>query len=163
MPFNTAKEIIYSNNATPDDVRGKEFILQLILASSSLEQALVVDRYMHVINQELLDGLLFMELSTVGKMKRWAWAKKTAEKDNKMTQLVNLYIETFAPNVGTGIEQFKREYFANLCERSKDKNYLRQMLLDLDADDEMFKKYKVDRDPDAANKKEKKKQMTLFG
>jgi hypothetical protein len=160
MAFNTAKEIVYSDVATPEDVRGKEFILQLILASASLDQALITDKYMHTINQEIYGGLLFMELHTVGKMKRWAWAKKVREKNNKTTQLVDMYIDQFAPDVGTGTAQFKREYFTNLCERAKDKGYLRQMLLDLDADDEMFKKYKVDRDPSATKKK--KAQKTLF-
>ncbi len=144
-PFDVAKNIIYNRGGTVADVRGNEIILQLILASTSPERACIVDKYVHVVHTDLLDGLLYTALRDAQKMSGWKWEKKPKSSNNKYVKLVKSYIEMVASDdYNTNINQFTRDYFDMLLTRvENDESTIIEMLVKMDADDKEFKKFKV--------------------
>jgi hypothetical protein len=142
-PFDVAKNIIYDRGGVVEDVKGNEFILQLILASTSPERACIVDRYMYTVHTDLLCGLLYTALRDVKKMAGWTWEKKPKESKSKHAKLVTAYIEkTATPDYNSNPGQFTRDYFDLLLFLVEhDDAFIMKMLLRLDADDKEFKKF----------------------
>jgi len=146
MPFKTAINIIYNRGASIDNVKGKEFILQLILASADVTKAVQLDKYMHIIDSNLFDAALFLNLNSLDKMCGWGWAKKEKIDKSKLTPYIQEFINICAPMVNATPEQFYKEYFKILLYMSEnDKNiFFRNILIEINADDKIFKKFKLD-------------------
>jgi len=143
MPFNLAKKIIYAKDGDPSELKGKEYLMLLILASASPDRATDVNKYMYKINQDILAYRLYLEFINLDQMSRWIWKKKEKESTAKLYRLVNDFVEKFSSEVNESTSDFKKDYFKIIFKKSEDIEFVKLMLDYTKADEKMYKAFKV--------------------
>jgi len=164
MPFNLARDLVYGKHRSPAEVRGNEYMLQSMLASASLQTAIANDRFMYRVNPELFNGLLYTQFRCLPSMPRWKWVKKPKASKAKIVEVIDTYCDIVAGSVGMTPAAFKQLYAVVLTEYADDPVFLRQMLLDINADAATFKRFKIPIDDEIRErcKPEKVVQQALF-
>jgi len=152
-PFDLFKDIAYEKytdkkerrQTNVSEVHGNEFILNLILAAADIDKANTIQKYMYVCDKDLITGALYYNIKDVEKMRQWMWQKKKKESSKKLVKYIDSYIEFLSNQTGKTVGKIKEEYKDIILYRCEnDKEYLKRILIDMKADEKMFKSFKVE-------------------
>lgn len=93
MPFDIAKRLIRGEDVKIEEMKGKEYILLKILGFGDVEKASKINRYMWSIDNEIVSGLIALELSELKRFPRWI--KKQKKKGDLIDELIERYFKNF--------------------------------------------------------------------
>ena len=143
MPFNLMKRIISKEKIYPAYLTGKEYMLLRIFSQDVmyLEEADKLNQYLFKINPSIFRGLLLLHAQQMYCMP--TWIRKDKEKKDKLDTLLDDYYE----KTSSALDMSKREFdeYAPLLKMYiSDKDNMKTFLAEMQADEQMFKKQKVE-------------------
>ena len=143
MPFNLMKQIVSKEKVYPAFLTGKEYMLLRIYSQDMihLEEADNLNQYLFKINPSIFRGLLFLHLQQLNRVP--TWIRKDKVKKDKLDSLLDSYYE----KTSSALEMSKREFdeYAPLIKMHvSDKEIMKTLLMEMQADEQMFKKQKIE-------------------
>ena len=143
MPFNLMKQIVSKEKVYPAYLTGKEYMLLRIYSQDMihLEEADNLNQYLFKINPSIFRGLLLMHLQQLNRVP--TWIRKDKVKKDKLDSLLDSYYE----KTSSALEMSKREFdeYAPLIKMHvSDKEIMKTLLMEMQADEQMFKKQKIE-------------------
>ena len=157
MPFNLMKQIVSKEKVYPAFLTGKEYMLLRIYSQDMihLEEADNLNQYLFKINPSIFRGLLLLHVQQLNRMP--TWIRKDKVKKDKLDSLLDSYYE----KTSSALEMSKREFdeYAPLIKMYvSDKEIMKTLLMEMQADEQMFKKQKVELEkPDKTRIEQSKK------
>ena len=157
MPFNLMKQIVSKEKVYPAFLTGKEYMLLRIYSQDMihLEEADNLNQYLFKINPSIFRGLLLLHVQQLNRMP--TWIRKDKVKKDKLDSLLDSYYE----KTSSALEMSKREFdeYAPLIKMHvSDKEIMKTLLMEMQADEQMFKKQKIELvKPDKTRIEESKK------
>jgi hypothetical protein len=143
MPFNLMKRIISKEKIYPAYLTGKEYMLLRIFSQDVmyLEEADKLNQYLFKINPSIFRGLLLLHVQQLNHMP--TWIRKDKEKKDKLDSLLDDYYEKTSSALDMSKKEFD-EYAPLLKMYISDKDNMKTFLAEMQADEKMFKKQKVE-------------------
>ena len=143
MPFNLMKRIISKEKIYPAYLTGKEYMLLRIYSQDMmhLEEADILNQYLFKINPSIFRGLLLLHVQQLNRIP--TWIRKDKVKKDKLDSLLESYYE----KTSSALEMSKREfdeYVPILKMHISNKDNMKTLLMEMQADEQMFKKQKVE-------------------
>ena len=143
MPFNLMKQIVSKEKVYPAFLTGKEYMLLRIYSQDMihLEEADNLNQYLFKINPSIFRGLLLLHVQQLNRMP--TWIRKDKVKKDKLDSLLDSYYE----KTSSALEMSKREFdeYAPLIKMHvSDKEIMKTLLMEMQADEQMFKKQKIE-------------------
>ena len=143
MPFNLMKQIVSKEKVYPAFLTGKEYMLLRIYSQDMihLEEADNLNQYLFKINPSIFRGLLLLRLQQLNRVP--TWIRKDKVKKDKLDSLLDSYYE----KTSSALEMSKREFdeYAPLIKMHvSDKEIMKTLLMEMQADEQMFKKQKIE-------------------
>ena len=142
MPFNLMKRIISKEKVYPAYLTGKEYMLLRIYSQDMmhLEEADKLNQYLFKINPSIFRGLLLLHAQQLNRVP--TWIRKDKVKKDKLDSLLDTYYE----KTSSALEMSKREFdeYAPILKMYiSNKDNMKTFLMEMQADEQMFKKQKV--------------------
>ena len=143
MPFNLMKQIISKETVYPAFLMGKEYMLLRILSQDVmyLEEADKLNQYLFKINPSIFRGLLLLHAQQLNRVP--TWIRKDKEKKDKLDSLLDTYYEKTSSALDMSKKEFD-EYIPLIKMHVSDKETMKILLMEMQADEQMFKKQKVE-------------------
>lgn len=143
MPFNLMKRIISKEKIYPAYLTGKEYMLLRILSQDvmHLEEADKLNQYLFKINPSIFRGLLLLQAQKLYCMP--TWIRKDKVKKDKLDSLLETYYERTSSALDMSKKEFD-EYAPLLKMYISNKDNMKLLLMEMQADEQMFKKQKVE-------------------
>lgn len=143
MPFNLMKQIISKEKVYPASLTGKEYMLLRIYSQDMLhlEEADKLNQYLFKINPTIFRGLLLLHAQQLNRVP--TWIRKDKVKKDKLDSLLDAYYE----KTSSALEMSKREFdeYAPILKMYiSNKDNMKTLLMEMQADEQMFKKQKVE-------------------
>lgn len=143
MPFNLMKQIISKEKVYPASLTGKEYMLLRIYSQDMmhLEEADKLNQYLFKINPTIFRGLLLLHAQQLNRVP--TWIRKDKVKKDKLDSLLDTYYE----KTSSALEMSKREFdeYAPILKMYiSNKDNMKTLLMEMQADEQMFKKQKVE-------------------
>ena len=151
------KQIVSKEKVYPAFLTGKEYMLLRIYSQDMihLEEADNLNQYLFKINPSIFRGLLLLHVQQLNRMP--TWIRKDKVKKDKLDSLLDSYYE----KTSSALEMSKREFdeYAPLIKMHvSDKEIMKTLLMEMQADEQMFKKQKIELvKPDKTRIEESKK------
>ena len=143
MPFNLMKRIISKEQIYPSQLVGKEYMLLRIFSQDVmyLEEADKLNQYLFKINPSIFRGLLLLHAQQLNRVP--TWIRKDKVKKNKLDSLLDTYYEKTSSALEMSKKEFD-EYVPLIKMHVSDKEIMKTLLMEMQADEQMFKKQKVE-------------------
>ena len=143
MPFNLMKQIISKEKVYPASLTGKEYMLLRIYSQDMLhlEEADKLNQYLFKINPSIFRGLLLLHAQQLNRMP--TWIRKDKVKKDKLDSLLDAYYEKTSSALEMSKKEFD-EYAPILKMYISNKDNMKTLLMEMQADEQMFKKQKVE-------------------
>jgi len=137
------KRIISKEKIYPAYLTGKEYMLLRIFSQDVmyLEEADKLNQYLFKINPSIFRGLLLLHAQQLNRVP--TWIRKDKVKKDKLDSLLDDYYE----KTSSALDMSKREFdeYAPLIKMHiSDKDNMKTFLQEMQADEQMFKKQKVE-------------------
>lgn len=137
------KQIISKEKVYPASLTGKEYMLLRIYSQDMmhLEEADKLNQYLFKINPSIFRGLLLLHAQQLNRVP--TWIRKDKVKRDKLDSLLDTYYE----KTSSALEMSKREfdeYAPILKMHISNKDNMKTLLMEMQADEQMFKKQKVE-------------------
>ncbi len=142
MPFNLMKQIISKEKVYPASLTGKEYMLLRIYSQDMmhLEEADKLNQYLFKINPSIFRGLLLLHAQQLNRVP--TWIRKDKVKKDKLDSLLDTYYEKTSSALEMSKKEFD-EYVPLIKMHVSDKETMKTLLMEMQADEQMFKKQKV--------------------
>ena len=143
MPFNLMKKIVSKEKIYPAYLTGKEYMLLRILSQDVmyLEEADKLNQYLFKINPIIFRGLLLLHAQQLNRVP--TWIRKDKVKKDKLDSLLDTYYEKTSSALDMSKKEFN-EYVPLLKMYISNKDNMKILLMEMQADEQMFKKQKVE-------------------
>ena len=143
MPFNLMKRIISKEKVYPAYLTGKEYMLLRIYSQDMmhLEEADKLNQYLFKINPSIFRGLLLLHVQQLNRVP--TWIRKDKVKKDKLDSLLESYYEKTSSALDMSKKEFN-EYVPILKMYISNKDNMKLLLMEMQADEQMFKKQKVE-------------------
>ena len=143
MPFNLMKQIISKEKVYPASLTGKEYMLLRIYSQDMLhlEEADKLNQYLFKINPTIFRGLLLLHVQQLNRIP--TWIRKDKVKKDKLDSLLDAYYEKTSSALEMSKKEFD-EYVLILKMYISNKDNMKTLLMEMQADEQMFKKQKVE-------------------
>lgn len=143
MPFNLMKQIISKEKVYPASLTGKEYMLLRIYSQDMLhlEEADKLNQYLFKINPTIFRGLLLLHAQQLNRVP--TWIRKDKVKKDKLDSLLDAYYEKTSSALEMSKKEFD-EYAPILKMYISNKDNMKTLLMEMQADEQMFKKQKVE-------------------
>lgn len=143
MPFNLMKQIISKEKVYPAFLTGKEYMLLRIYSQDMmhLEEADKLNQYLFKINPSIFRGLLLLHVQQLNRVP--TWIRKDKVKKDKLDSLLESYYEKTSSALDMSKKEFN-EYVPILKMYISNKDNMKLLLMEMQADEQMFKKQKVE-------------------
>ena len=137
------KQIISKEKVYPASLTGKEYMLLRIYSQDMmhLEEADKLNQYLFKINPSIFRGLLLLHAQQLNRVP--TWIRKDKVKKDKLDSLLDAYYE----KTSSALEMSKKEfddYVPILKMHISNKDNMKTLLMEMQADEQMFKKQKVE-------------------
>lgn len=137
------KQIISKEKVYPASLTGKEYMLLRIYSQDMmhLEEADKLNQYLFKINPSIFRGLLLLHAQQLNRVP--TWIRKDKVKRDKLDSLLDTYYE----KTSSALEMSKREfdeYAPILKMHISNKDNMKTLLMEMQADEQMFKKQKIE-------------------
>lgn len=137
------KQIISKEKVYPASLTGKEYMLLRIYSQDMLhlEEADKLNQYLFKINPTIFRGLLLLHVQQLNRIP--TWIRKDKVKKDKLDSLLDAYYE----KTSSALEMSKREfdeYAPILKMHISNKDNMKTLLMEMQADEQMFKKQKIE-------------------
>ena len=143
MPFNLMKRIISKEKVYPAYLTGKEYMLLRIYSQDMmhLEEADKLNQYLFKINPSIFRGLLLLHAQQLNRVP--TWIRKDKVKKDKLDSLLDTYYEKTSSALEMSKKEFD-EYAPILKMHISNKDNMKTLLMEMQADEQMFKKQKIE-------------------
>jgi len=143
MPFNLMKQIISKEKVYPASLTGKEYMLLRIYSQDMmhLEEADNLNQYLFKINPSIFRGLLLLHAQQLNRVP--TWIRKDKVKKDKLDSLLDAYYEKTSSALEMSKKEFD-EYAPILKMYISNKDNMKTLLMEMQADEQMFKKQKIE-------------------
>ena len=143
MPFNLMKQIISKEKVYPASLTGKEYMLLRIYSQDMLhlEEADKLNQYLFKINPSIFRGLLLLHAQQLNRVP--TWIRKDKVKRDKLDSLLDTYYEKTSSALEMSKKEFD-EYAPILKMHISNKDNMKTLLMEMQADEQMFKKQKIE-------------------
>ena len=143
MPFNLMKQIISKEKVYPAFLTGKEYMLLRIYSQDMmhLEEADKLNQYLFKINPTIFRGLLLLHAQQLNRVP--TWIRKDKVKKDKLDSLLDTYYEKTSSALEMSKKEFD-EYAPILKMHISNKDNMKTLLMEMQADEQMFKKQKIE-------------------
>ena len=143
MPFNLMKQIVSKETVYPAFLTGKEYMLLRIYSQDMmhLEEADKLNQYLFKINPSIFRGLLLLHAQQLNRVP--TWIRKDKVKRDKLDSLLDTYYEKTSSALEMSKKEFD-EYAPILKMHISNKDNMKTLLMEMQADEQMFKKQKVE-------------------
>lgn len=143
MPFNLMKQIISKEKVYPAFLTGKEYMLLRIYSQDMmhLEEADKLNQYLFKINPSIFRGLLLLHAQQLNRVP--TWIRKDKVKKDKLDSLLDTYYEKTSSALEMSKKEFD-EYAPILKMHISNKDNMKTLLMEMQADEQMFKKQKIE-------------------
>ena len=143
MPFNLMKQIISKEKVYPASLTGKEYMLLRIYSQDMLhlEEADKLNQYLFKINPTIFRGLLLLHVQQLNRIP--TWIRKDKVKKDKLDSLLDAYYEKTSSALEMSKKEFD-EYAPILKMHISNKDNMKTLLMEMQADEQMFKKQKIE-------------------
>ncbi len=143
MPFNLMKQIISKEKVYPASLTGKEYMLLRIYSQDMLhlEEADKLNQYLFKINPTIFRGLLLLHVQQLNRVP--TWIRKDKVKKDKLDSLLDTYYEKTSSALEMSKKEFD-EYAPILKMHISNKDNMKTFLMEMQADEQMFKKQKIE-------------------
>ena len=136
------KKIVSKEKIYPAYLTGKEYMLLRIYSQDMmyLEEADKLNQYLFKINSSIFRGLLLLHAQQLNRVP--TWIRKDKVKKDKLDSLLDTYYE----KTSSALEMSKREFdeYAPILKMYiSNKDNMKTFLMEMQADEQMFKKQKV--------------------
>ena len=137
------KRIISKEKVYPAYLTGKEYMLLRILSQDVmyLEEADKLNQYLFKINPSIFRGLLLLHAQQLNRVP--TWIRKDKIKKDKLDSLLESYYEKTSSALDMSKKEFD-EYAPLLKMYISNKDNMKTLLMEMQADEQMFKKQKVE-------------------
>ena len=137
------KRIISKEKIYPAYLTGKEYMLLRILSQDVmyLEEADKLNQYLFKINPSIFRGLLLLHAQQLNRVP--TWIRKDKVKRDKLDSLLDTYYEKTSSALEMSKKEFD-EYAPILKMHISNKDNMKTLLMEMQADEQMFKKQKVE-------------------
>lgn len=137
------KQIISKEKVYPASLMGKEYMLLRIYSQDMLhlEEADKLNQYLFKINPTIFRGLLLLHAQQLNRVP--TWIRKDKVKKDKLDFLLDDYYEKTSSALVMSKREFD-EYAPLLKMYISDKDNMKTFLQEMQADEQMFKKQKVE-------------------
>ena len=137
------KQIISKEKVYPASLTGKEYMLLRIYSQDMmhLEEADKLNQYLFKINPPIFRGLLLLHAQQLNRVP--TWIRKDKVKKDKLDSLLDTYYE----KTSSALEMSKREFdeYAPILKMYiSNKDNMKTFLMEMQADEQMFKKQKIE-------------------
>ena len=137
------KRIISKEKVYPAFLTGKEYMLLRIYSQDMmhLEEADKLNQYLFKINPSIFRGLLLLHAQQLNRVP--TWIRKDKVKKDKLDSLLESYYEKTSSALDMSKKEFD-EYTPLLKMYISNKDNMKLLLMEMQADEQMFKKQKVE-------------------
>ena len=137
------KKIIRKEKIYPAFLTGKEYMLLRIYSQDMmhLEEADKLNQYLFKINPSIFRGLLLLHAQQLNRVP--TWIRKDKVKKDKLDSLLESYYEKTSSALDMSKKEFD-EYAPLLKMYIGNKDNMKLLLMEMQADEQMFKKQKVE-------------------
>jgi len=137
------KQIISKEKVYPASLTGKEYMLLRIYSQDMmhLEEADKLNQYLFKINPTIFRGLLLLHAQQLNRVP--TWIRKDKVKKDKLDSLLDTYYEKTSSALEMSKKEFD-EYAPILKMYISNKDNMKTLLMEMQADEQMFKKQKVE-------------------
>ena len=137
------KKIVSKEKIYPAYLTGKEYMLLRILSQDVmyLEEADKLNQYLFKINPSIFRGLLLLHAQQLNRVP--TWIRKDKVKKDKLDSLLDTYYEKTSSALEMSKKEFD-EYVPLIKMHVSDKEIMKTLLMEMQADEQMFKKQKVE-------------------
>ena len=137
------KQIISKEKVYPAFLTGKEYMLLRIYSQDMLhlEEADKLNQYLFKINPSIFRGLLLLHAQQLNRVP--TWIRKDKVKRDKLDSLLDTYYEKTSSALEMSKKEFD-EYAPILKMHISNKDNMKTLLMEMQADEQMFKKQKVE-------------------
>jgi len=133
-PFKLAERIIKGESVGIEELKGKEYILLKILGFGDINKADRINRYMWNVDQNIVSGLLELEISELRRLPYWIKGRKKGD-------LVDSLIVRYFKNNDLDVKEIDECY--ELIRRIVEEN-LKEFLKECGASEEEYEKLNVE-------------------
>lgn len=137
------KQIISKEKVYPAYLTGKEYMLLRIYSQDMmhLEEADKLNQYLFKINPSIFRGLLLLHAQQLNRVP--TWIRKDKVKKDKLDSLLDAYYEKTSSALEMSKKEFD-EYAPILKMYISNKDNMKTLLMEMQADEQMFKKQKIE-------------------
>lgn len=137
------KQIISKEKVYPAFLTGKEYMLLRIYSQDMmhLEEADKLNQYLFKINPSIFRGLLLLHAQQLNRVP--TWIRKDKVKKDKLDSLLDTYYEKTSSALEMSKKEFD-EYAPILKMHISNKDNMKTLLMEMQADEQMFKKQKIE-------------------
>ena len=137
------KQIISKEKVYPASLTGKEYMLLRIYSQDMmhLEEADKLNQYLFKINPTIFRGLLLLHAQQLNRVP--TWIRKDKVKKDKLDSLLDTYYEKTSSALEMSKKEFD-EYTPILKMHISNKDNMKTLLMEMQADEQMFKKQKIE-------------------
>jgi len=137
------KQIISKEKVYPASLTGKEYMLLRIYSQDMLhlEEADKLNQYLFKINPSIFRGLLLLHAQQLNRVP--TWIRKDKVKKDKLDSLLDTYYEKTSSALEMSKKEFD-EYVPILKMHISNKDNMKTLLMEMQADEQMFKKQKIE-------------------
>lgn len=137
------KQIISKEKVYPAYLTGKEYMLLRIYSQDMLhlEEADKLNQYLFKINPTIFRGLLLLHAQQLNRVP--TWIRKDKVKKDKLDSLLDTYYEKTSSALEMSKKEFD-EYAPILKMHISNKDNMKTLLMEMQADEQMFKKQKIE-------------------
>ena len=137
------KQIISKEKVYPASLTGKEYMLLRIYSQDMLhlEEADKLNQYLFKINPTIFRGLLLLHVQQLNRVP--TWIRKDKVKKDKLDSLLDAYYEKTSSALEMSKKEFD-EYAPILKMHISNKDNMKTLLMEMQADEQMFKKQKIE-------------------
>jgi len=137
------KQIISKEKVYPASLTGKEYMLLRIYSQDMLhlEEADKLNQYLFKINPSIFRGLLLLHAQQLNRVP--TWIRKDKVKKDKLDSLLDAYYEKTSSALEMSKKEFD-EYVPILKMHISNKDNMKTLLMEMQADEQMFKKQKIE-------------------
>ena len=137
------KQIISKEKVYPASLTGKEYMLLRIYSQDMLhlEEADKLNQYLFKINPTIFRGLLLLHVQQLNRIP--TWIRKDKVKKDKLDSLLDAYYEKTSSALEMSKKEFD-EYAPILKMHISNKDNMKTLLMEMQADEQMFKKQKIE-------------------
>ena len=137
------KKIVSKEKIYPAYLTGKEYMLLRIYSQDMmhLEEADKLNQYLFKINPSIFRGLLLLHAQQLNRVP--TWIRKDKVKKDKLDSLLDTYYEKTSSALEMSKKEFD-EYVPILKMHISNKDNMKTLLMEMQADEQMFKKQKIE-------------------